>query len=85
MKVKDYKKSYYREKPQKLPNVKINLYNARPFPEETHRWGWNGVSDILTKHFHDDDAPVMLDAMIEHTFKVGKSKGMDFSCFPHMK
>ena len=65
--------------------MKINLYNPRPFPEETHRWGWNGVSDILLKHFHDDNAPVMLDAMIEHTFKVGKSKGMDFRRFPHTK
>ena len=65
--------------------MKINLYNSRPFPEETHRWGWNGVSDILLKHFHDDNAPVMLDAMIEHTFKVGKSKGMDFRHFPHAK
>ena len=65
--------------------MKINLYNPRPFPEETHRWGWNGVSDILLKHFHDDNAPVMLDAMIEHTFKVGKSKGMDFRHFPHMQ
>ena len=65
--------------------MKINLHNPRLFPEETHRWGWNGVTDLILEHFHDENADIMLDSMIEHTFKVGKIKGMDFRDFPHMK
>ena len=65
--------------------AKINLYNRQPFPETIHRWGWNGVSRLIAKHFHDANAEVMLDAMIEHTFNVGRGKKMDFTRFPHMK
>jgi len=64
--------------------VKINLYNPQPFPETIHRWGWNGVSKLILENFHDNRADVMLDSMIEHTFKVGRYKKMDFRCFPHM-
>ena len=64
--------------------VKINLYNPQPFPETTHRWGWNGVSKLILENFHDNRADVILDSMIEHTFKVGRYKKMDFRCFPHM-
>ena len=65
--------------------AKINLYNPQPFPATIHRWGWNGVSALIAEHFHDDNAEVMLDAMIEHTFNVGRGKKMDFNYFPHMK
>lgn len=65
--------------------AKINLYNPQPFPKRTHRWGWNGVCELISKHFHDENADIMLDSMIEHTFKVGRHKEMDFRCFPHMK
>lgn len=65
--------------------AKISLYNHQPFPETIHRWGWNGVTRLIAKHFHDHSAEVMLDAMIEHTFNVGRDKEMDFTCFPHMK
>ena len=65
--------------------ARINLYNHQPFPETIHRWGWNGVCALIAEHFHDDNAEVMLDGMIEHTFNVGRSKRMDFSCFPHME
>ena len=65
--------------------AKIDLYNHKPFPETIHRWGWNGVSALIAEHFHDNNAKVMLDAMIEHTFLVGRHKKMDFTCFPHMK
>ena len=45
--------------------AKIDLYNHKPFPETIHRWGWNGVSALIAEHFHDNNAKVMLDAMIE--------------------
>jgi hypothetical protein len=64
--------------------AKINLYNHQPFPETIHRWGWNGVTRLILKHFHDEKAEVMLDGMIEHTFNVGRGKKMNFGRFPHM-
>ena len=64
--------------------ARIDLYNPQPFPKEIHRWGWNGVSKLILEHFHDENADIMLDSMIEHTFKAGRHKKMDFCRFPHM-
>jgi len=65
--------------------AKINLYNHQPYPRKVHRWGWNAVSQLIIENFHDEKAPVMLDSLIEHTYRVGRDKRMNFSIFPHMK